>query len=112
MRLKRSYSKYRAVRTEVDGLRFDSKREAAHYSDLRIREKAGEIRQLRCQVPLVLSVGPHAIGKHVIDFVYEEQRDQDWCLRWDEVKGFDAPLGKWKRKHAEAQYGITIRVIK
>lgn len=29
----------------------------------------------------------------------------------EDVKGFKTPLYKWKKKHVEAQYGITIREI-
>ena len=36
-------SKYRNTPVTVDGIRFDSKREAAYYSELKIREKAGEV---------------------------------------------------------------------
>jgi hypothetical protein len=27
------------------------------------------------------------------------------------VKGFKTPLYRWKKKHVEAQYGITIREV-
>lgn len=43
-------SKYRNVKTVVDGIRFDSKREADHWLGLRAREQAGEITDLRRQV--------------------------------------------------------------
>jgi hypothetical protein len=44
-------SKYGAVKTEVDGIMFDSKREASRYQELRLLEQAGEITNLRLQVP-------------------------------------------------------------
>jgi hypothetical protein len=50
-------SKYRAIPTTVDGIRFDSKREAARYGELKLLEKAGHIRGLTLQVPLVLMAG-------------------------------------------------------
>lgn len=40
-------SKYGAVKTEVDGIMFDSKREASRYQELRLLEQAGEIANLR-----------------------------------------------------------------
>lgn len=41
-------SKYRNRKVVVDGITFDSGREAAHYLDLKLRLAAGEIRDLRC----------------------------------------------------------------
>ena len=107
-------SKYGAKRTTVDGITFHSKREAARYQELRLLEKAGHIRGLTLQVPLVLSAGNDrrtSIGKYVADFVYEERIGQDWCHRVEDVKGFRTQLYKWKKKHVEAQYGITVREV-
>jgi hypothetical protein len=47
-------NKYGAQRVEVDGIRFDSKREARRWAELRHLERAGEISDLRRQVPLIL----------------------------------------------------------
>lgn len=107
--------KYGAKKTEVDGIVFDSKREAAHYSQLRLGERAGVIKELELQpaFPLYVSQGGHKyalIGKYIADFRYRE--GPEGLLRIDDVKGFDTPLSRWKRKHAEAQYGIQIRIIK
>ena len=30
----------------------------------------------------------------------------------EDVKGLDLPLGRWKRKHFEAEYGQPVRVIR
>jgi hypothetical protein len=42
-------SKYRNVPVTVDGIRFASKREAAYYCELKLREKAGEVSGLSLQ---------------------------------------------------------------
>lgn len=42
-------SKYNAKKTVVDGITFDSKKEARRYADLKILEKAGEISHLQLQ---------------------------------------------------------------
>lgn len=47
-------SKYGAQRETVDGITFDSKREAGRWLDLRTLERAGKIRDLRRQVPIEL----------------------------------------------------------
>ena len=44
-------SKYRNVKVKIDGLTFDSKHEAQHYAELKLREKAGEITQLQIKAP-------------------------------------------------------------
>jgi len=113
-----SRSKYRAVATNVDGIRFHSKREAARYRELRLLEKAGHVRDILRQQRLVLHASlagncePVTIGAYVVDFVYERKQGATWVAVVEEVKGFDYPLGKWKRKHAEAEYGIAIEVVK
>ncbi len=111
-----SHSKYRAQPTIVDGIRFHSKREAARYQELRLLELAGEIRELQLQPKFPLyapergSSKPAQIGVYIADFRYRE--GPRGLLRVEDVKGFDVPLGKWKRKHAEIQYGIDIQVVR
>lgn len=115
-------SKYRAKPTVVDGIRFASMKEAKRYGELKLLEKAGKIRALKLQVPLVLSAGNDrrtSIGKYVADFVYEEWVDgfragvgRDYYRRVvEDVKGFKTPLYRWKKRHVEAQYGIEIREV-
>lgn len=43
------WHKYKAQKTEVDGLKFDSKREAKRYMELKLLERAGKIRDLELQ---------------------------------------------------------------
>lgn len=47
-------SKYGARKTVVDGITFDSKREAERYSELKLLERAGKIEGLRRQVSFEL----------------------------------------------------------
>lgn len=51
------YNKYHAQKVEFDGKRFDSRREARRYAELRLLERAGEITGLRTQVPFELIPG-------------------------------------------------------
>lgn len=120
-------SKYGATPTTVDGIRFHSAKEASRYGELKLLEKAGEIRELRLQpeFPLwvhdgVVEHGPLLIGNYRGDFAYEERHVTGISLRtrkpvaeWadviEDVKGFKTPLYRWKKKHVEAQYGIEIR---
>jgi len=113
--LKRT-SKYHAVPTVVDNICFASKKEARRYGELKLLEKAHQIEALCCQVPYVLAVpvnDPSAVdmraivGKYIADFVYYDQTG----FVVEDVKGFRTPLYRWKKRHVEAQYGITIREV-
>lgn len=71
--------KYRARKTEVDGIVFDSKLEAHRYRELQLLERAGEISDLQRQVKYELIPSQKLDGKvveravtYVADFVYLE----------------------------------------
>lgn len=98
-------SKYHAKATEVDGIRFHSQKEARRYQELRLLEKAGEIRDIRCQHALDLYVETTKIGRYIADFSYVTSHGQPVM---EDVKGFKTPLYKWKKRHVEAQYGVQI----
>jgi hypothetical protein len=108
--------KYSAVRTEVDGYKFASKAEAKRYQELKLLEKAGEIHSLRLQPSFPLDViGGFVkdvrvnIGVYKADFDYFDVKADTRVV--EEVKGFKTPLYRWKKKHVEAQYGITITEV-
>lgn len=46
--------KYGAQKVKIDGITFDSKKEARRYSELKILEKANQIHELRLQVKFLL----------------------------------------------------------
>ena len=109
-------AKYGAVPTVIDGIRFASKAEARRYQELKMLEKAGEIKGLELQPKFPLMVPECGsgfdvrIGDYIADFRYRE--GPKGILKIEDVKGMDLPLGKWKRKHTEAQYGVTIILVK
>lgn len=105
-------SKYRNQKTTVDGITFDSKKEAARYHELMLLAKAGQVKDIALQVPFGLNAGNDrrvTIGAWIADFVYQERVEGDWVARVEDVKGFRTPLYRWKKRHFEAQYGIQIR---
>lgn len=67
--------KYRNTPVMVDGERFDSKAEARRFVELKLLEKAGQVRSIRRQVVYPLIVGATSVSKYVADFVYEEAFD-------------------------------------
>lgn len=48
-------NKYKAKKVMLDGIVFDSGREAKRYSELKLLERAGVIRNLALQVPFMLA---------------------------------------------------------
>jgi len=50
-------SKYKNVRTEIDGITFDSKAEARRYTDLKNLQRAGEIKGFILQPSFPLETG-------------------------------------------------------
>lgn len=108
--------KYANVPTTLDGQRFDSQREARRYGELRLLEKAGQIRALTLQpsFPLWASAARGElveVARYVADFQYDERDGQGWRLVVEDAKGVRTTVYKLKRRWFEAQYGITIREV-
>jgi hypothetical protein len=107
-------SKYRNKPTEVDGLRFDSKKEATRWKQLRLLEANGEVRNIQRQVTYPLTVEGKLVCKYKADFVYEELRKGVWLSVTEDVKGQTngGPMRifRLKAKLMQAIHGIEIRV--
>lgn len=102
--------KYKNVRTEVDGVTFDSKGEAGRYRKLALLERAGQIRKLRRQVKYDLSVNGQKVTSYRADFVYEELTDGAWLEIVEDFKGMPDQKFTIKLKLMKAIHGITVRV--
>jgi len=107
-------TKYRAIRTEVDGIKFDSKAEAKRYQSLKLLLLAGEITDLEMHPKYALHVSdyetgePVLIGRYIGDFSYFT-KDGEFVL--EDVKSpitRKHPLYRWKKKHVKAEYGVEI----
>ena len=99
--------KYHNSKTVIDGIRFDSKKEAKRYLELKILEKAGAIKDLRRQVPYVL-INKSRYGraiKYVADFVYYEYGK----LVVEDVKGVRTPVYKLKKRLMAERFGIEVK---
>lgn len=91
----------------VDGITFDSKREAARYLELRLLERSGAISNLRLQPKFELHVAGQKVCRYVADFAY---LDSDTLLAIvEDVKGIKTPVYRLKAKMLKAEYGITVR---
>lgn len=109
-----SNSKYCNKKIVIDGIRFDSKKEAKRYQDLKLLEKAGVIFGLQLQVPFELVPKQMEDGKVIeravtykADFVYW----QDGKVVVEDTKGFRTPDYIIKRKLMLERHGIRIREV-
>jgi hypothetical protein len=100
-------TKYRAVRTEIDGIVFSSKREAAHYSSLKILQKAGYIAELALQPKFPMVVNGVKICTYIADFSFIDQSG-NLCIH--DVKGMRTPVFSLKAKLFHALYP-DLRII-
>lgn len=119
-------NKYGADKVVVDGIRFDSKREARRYQDLFLLLKAGEISDLRMQVKYQLipvqrepdRIGPKGGRKpgrviekevdYVADFVYKDREGNEIV---EDTKGFRTKDYVIKRKLMLWVHNIRIREV-
>lgn len=95
-------SKYGAIATTVDGIRFDSKKEARFYEQLKLRKAAGEVAYWLRQVPLHMPGGT----RYVIDFLvfFVDGRAPEYV----DVKGRETAMFRVKRREIEHLYPIKV----
>lgn len=100
-------SKYHAVKEKVDGITFDSKKEASRYRQLKLLERAKAIQDLKVhqKYPLIPKdeMGPEV--RYVCDFTYYENGH----LVVEDVKGYKTDVYKLKKRLMFREYKIKIR---
>mgnify|MGYP002624224791 CR=1 FL=1 len=113
-------NKFRAKKTEVNGIVFDSKKEADRYFDLCMLEKAGEIKDLKRQVEYEL-IPTHvkSDGKkeqkctYIADFTYINNKTGGFVV--EDVKGLKKGASYQvfviKRKLMLDRWGIEIKEV-
>src|SRR6185437_2870096 len=103
-------SKYRAVPTVVDGIRFASKKEANRYQELKMLSRAGIIWDFVFRKNLLryrLVVNDVLISVYEADFRYNSPSG---CVVED-TKGFKTPVYRLKKKLMKAIHGIEIQEV-
>ena len=103
-------NKYHAKKCVIDGIPFDSQREAARYMELKLLQRAGVIEALKLQEPFELV--PKQTGERAVmyraDFVYTEGGK----LVVEDVKGMKTKDYIIKRKLFKWRYpNIEFREI-
>ena len=121
-------NKYQAIKTCVNGIEFDSRKEARRYQELLLLQRAGVIQDLQMQVKFVLIPAQYETyerygakgqelkpGKRLVekecsyfaDFVYE----QDGKQIVEDTKGVKTKDYIIKRKLMLYTHGIRIREV-
>ena len=96
--------KFNAKPTELDGIKFSSKKEAKRYQELKLLQSNGEVLFFLDQVPFRLPGGI----KYRCDFLVFWK---DGTVTIEDVKGFVTDMYKTKKKMVEALYPIKITEI-
>lgn len=96
--------KYNAVKTVLDGIRFDSKKEGKYYNELKLRVKSGEVVFFLRQTPF------HLIGgiTYRVDF---QEFHADGTVHFVDVKGMITTEFKKVKKQVEATYPVKIEIV-
>lgn len=109
-------SKYRNKKVTIDGIEFDSKKEAHYYLKLKLLKQAGEIKDFGLQEKFVLQEGFNKNGKshrpitYYADFIID---NLDGSTDVVDVKGMETQVFKIKKKLFEYKYpDLSIKIIK
>ncbi len=103
--------KYRNTKCEHEGIKFDSQRERSRWFHLIQLQAAGEIRELRLQVPFVIAPPAVVAGKkrrartYVADFVYLTAAGEQVV---EDVKGMQTAMYQFKRHLMKTVHDIDI----
>lgn len=102
--------------TLLDGIKFDSEKEARRYSELKLLQRAGEIKDLELQVKFELQPSYKKNGKtvksinYVADFVYYDLKKKQTIV--EDTKGYRTKEYILKKKIFEYKYkDLTIKEI-
>jgi hypothetical protein len=92
--------KYNAKKVKINGVSFDSKKEAKRYFELKILERAGVISNLILQPKFLLQDGFERDGKkyRAIFYIADFEYIQDGKRIVEDVKGVKTDIYKLKKK--------------
>lgn len=100
-------TKYKAKKVVIDGILFDSKAEAARYGQLRLLERAGEIRNLEIHPKFPITINGEKVCTYVADFAYFTANER--VVEDVKSKPTKTPVYRLKRKLVTALYpGVEI----
>jgi len=108
-------SKYGNKKVQLDGHVFDSKAEARYYSELKMREKAGEVLFFRLQPRYRLLDSFEKDGKkhRAIDYIADfEIHHKDGSIEVVDVKGTQTQVFKIKEKLFNKKFPHKLTLVK
>lgn len=109
-------NKYFNKKVVVDGIKFDSKKEAKRYTELKLLERAKLIKDLELQK--VFELQPKYTNNngesvrsitYKADFYYYDNEKKQYIV--EDTKGFRTDTYKIKKKLFEYKYNLTIKEI-
>lgn len=110
-------SKFHNQKTEIDGMKFDSKKEAEQYLILKARKQAGEIKDFKRQVRFILQ-GPFKLNgknyrkiEYIADFVVTDLEDNMKVIDVKASKKFQDPVYRLKKKFFMRRYQVEITEV-
>jgi hypothetical protein len=108
-------NKYKNTKIEIDNIKFDSKREANRYLELKKLERIGKIICLKLQEPFMLQQGYEINGKkvkpiyYIADFIYIDPETAETIV--EDVKGIRTEVYRLKKKLFEYKYQVGIKEV-
>ena len=109
-------NKYGNKKVIVDGIKFDSVKESRRYIELKLLQRAGEIKDLAMQVSFELQPKYKKNDKtiksisYIADFVYYDLKKKQIII--EDTKGYRTDVYKLKKKLFEYKYkDLTIKEI-
>ena len=112
--------KYHNQKTNLDGIEFDSRKEARRYAELLLMQKAGEIYDLQRQVPFVLiptqkdEITGKVIereAKYIADFTYRDRNTHKLVVEDTKSKATKTKDYILKRKLLLYRHGLQIKEV-
>ena len=94
-------------RKMVNGIEFDSTREARAWQDLCLQQQAGQITGLRRQVEFPIAINGKQVCSYWADFVFQRGGKQVVA----DAKGFRTEIYRLKRKLMLAAYNVEIEEL-
>lgn len=101
-------NKYNNKKTIIDGIQFDSKKEANRYWQLRMLERSGAIAQLELQPRYPIIINGEKICTYVADFRYFDLKLGKEVV--EDVKGIQTAIFKLKKKLMKVVRGIDVLI--
>ena len=109
------FNKFKNKKTKIDGITFDSQKEAKRYLELKLLLKTGKISELKLQ-PIYILQDKFRLGgkgiraiKYIADFEYIDNKTGKVIV--EDVKGIKTDVYKLKKKLFQKKYGKDIKEI-